>query len=207
MTPAALAAYAAACFVLFVTPGPGMMTLTALTVRSGPARGVAYGAGVFTGDIVILAGVVLGLAAAAAAAGPAFVLFKLAAAGYLLVLGARSLHSAWRPPDVDAPARAPPQRALAGDFAAGVATPFANPKALLFYTAFVPAFFDVAAVGPGDFAAMAAVMAALAAVTIGIYVGGAHAARARLTDPRIMRSMHGVLGVLFVGMAILLATR
>ncbi len=199
-----LIAFAAAVFVLFITPGPGMATVVARTLHGGAADAAVYAAGIFTGDIVILGGVVFGLAAFAAAAGPAFVAFKLIAAGYLVFLGISAL-AASRRDDQSAPVR-PTATSLAGGWLAGFATPFSNPKPLLFYGAFVPAFFDLSNVGPADFAVLAAVMVALSAAVSTIYIWGAKKLAGRLASGRLRKYSQILVGVLFLGMAGLLAT-
>ena len=197
MTGTTLLQFGLACFVLFITPGPGMVAIMARTVQQGAAHGWVYGAGIFSGDIIILAGVVLGLATAAQAGGPWFPVFKVVAAGYLAYLCARSFWAVWRGRAALDVADGSHAAALAGDFAAGLATPFSNPKPILFYTAFVPAFFDLSTVGGSDFVLMALVMAVLASLATAAYVIGAVRLRVILLQPRVQRVSDGIMGVLF----------
>lgn len=213
MTLPALAGFAAAIFVLFLTPGPGNIALVARTLDAGPAHGLAYGLGILTGDIIWLSVAVFGLAAAAEFAGAHagwFWAAKIIGAGILLGFAWGAFESYRHPKSgagvSDARARVS-KRGLAATYAAGVAMPMTNPKPIVFYLTFLPAFFDLSQVGPVSYAAMIAVMAAMFAVFALVYVGLAHKARRWLAAKGVKRWADLVTAVVLAAVAVLLLVR
>ena len=132
--------YLAAAVGLSLTPGPnGLLSLTH-GVQFGFRRAAFTALGGVTGFLVLIAASLAGLGAVLAASETAFLVLKLAGAAYLIVLGIRL----WRapPPAVAAslaeaaPNRAGPARLYRQGFLVAVS----NPKALVFFAAFLPQF-------------------------------------------------------------------
>lgn len=208
MTLASLAAFAGAIFVLFFTPGPGNVAMVARTLDAGPVHGFVYGGGIITGDIFWLTVAVTGLSAASAAPPGLQLAAKLVGAGFLVWLGWRALRGVFRPAEAGAAERPAPTRlGLLSTYAAGVAMPLSNPKPIVFYLSFLPAFFDLSAVGPGSYAAMVAIMLAMYGLTAAAHVGGAHAARDWLASRRVRRVADAVAAVVMFAVAGLLLAR
>jgi len=210
MTAATLAAFAGAIFILFFTPGPGNIAMVARTLDAGPVHGFVYGGGIITGDIVWLTVAITGLSAASNTIGHSAPWLplgaKLVGAGFLLWLGWRALQSGLRP-GAPKPIRAPSRLGLAGTYVAGVAMPLSNPKPIVFYLSFLPAFFDLSAVTPAVYAAMVAIMLAMYAVTAGVHVGLAHRARDWLASSGARRWADLITAAVMLGVAVLLLTR
>lgn len=209
MTLATLAAFAASLLVLFLTPGPGVLAMVGRTMEGGPLAGAAYGFGILTGDIVWLTIAITGLAAAAdAASGHAawFWIVKLIGAGVLLWFAWGALRGFLIPKPIDAP---PPvsRRGLAATYAAGVTMPLSDPKAIAFYLAFLPAFFDLSEVGPSDYALMVTILIAMGVIFIGVYVAGARKARGWLAQRGVKRWADLVTAIIMAGVAVLLVVR
>lgn len=213
MTFAALAGFAAAIFVLFLTPGPGNIAMVARTLDAGPSHGVTYGLGILTGDIFWLTLAVFGLAAASEAAGDYAELFwaaKLLGAGILLWFAWGAFQS-FRNPSQGAGVRAErarlSKRGLAATYAAGVAMPLTNPKPIVFYLTFLPAFFDLSQVNAVSYAAMIAIMGAMFVIFAFIYVGLAHKARHWMAARGVKRWADLVTAGVLAGVAALLLVR
>ena len=141
-----LALYFAAAFVLAATPGPGIFYVAARTLAGGRAEGVASSFGTGVGGMVhVLAGS-LGVSAIVLASAELFTALKLIGAAYLIWLGLRTFHSAYRDASIglSSGSVAPPvgpRRA----FREGVLVEALNPKTAAFFLAFVPQFVDPAA--------------------------------------------------------------
>lgn len=213
MTLLTLAGFAGAIFVLFLTPGPGNITMIARTLDAGPVHGVTYGLGILTGDIVWLSIAVFGLAAASQAASDYeawFWIAKLIGAGILLWFAWGAFQSYRHPRSgsgvVNASANIS-KRGLAATYVAGVAMPMTNPKPIVFYLTFLPAFFDLSVVGPASYAAMIAIMGAMFVVFAFVYVGLAHRARGWLATKGVKRWADLVTAVIMVAVAGLLLLR
>lgn len=131
--------YAVAAIGLSLTPGPnGLLSLTH-GVRFGFSRTVFTVMGGVCGFLVLIAASLAGLGALLAASETAFTVTKWIGAVYLVYLGIRL----WRAPaaavgesDPGRVDHTPPARLFAQGFLVAVS----NPKALIFFAAFLPQF-------------------------------------------------------------------
>ncbi|MBV9076652.1 MAG: LysE family translocator [Methylobacteriaceae bacterium] len=132
-----LLAYSAACFVLFVTPGPDMSLFLAKTLTGGRRDGMLAMLGTMTGCLVHTSLAALGLSALLAASATAFASLKIVGALYLLWLAFDAVRngSALR-------LREPEPRASSGlrTFLLGLGINLTNPKIVLFFVTFLPQF-------------------------------------------------------------------
>jgi homoserine/homoserine lactone efflux protein len=132
--------YALAAIGLSLTPGPnGLLSLTH-GVRFGLARTVFTVLGGVVGFVVLIAASLAGLGALLAASEAAFAAAKWIGAAYLVYLGIRLWLAP--PPQVSAPvARGRMDEAGAARlFTQGFLVAVSNPKALIFFAAFLPQF-------------------------------------------------------------------
>src|SRR5215472_17689476 len=94
-SPGLIALFAAATFVLTVTPGPGVLYVVGRSVGGGRRAGLASMLGIETGEAVYIAAAALGITAVLATSAIALSVVRYAGAAYLLFLGIR----AWRHPE------------------------------------------------------------------------------------------------------------
>jgi threonine/homoserine/homoserine lactone efflux protein len=127
-----------AALVLLLTPGPAVLYVVSRSMEHGVRAGVVAALGLVAGGSVHMATVVLGLSALLSASAGALTLLRWVGAGYLLWLSWRELSArAERAGAAEgAPARV---REL---FTGGVMVNLLNPKAALFFLAFLPQFVD-----------------------------------------------------------------
>ncbi|MEM9704682.1 MAG: LysE family translocator [Pseudomonadota bacterium] len=132
-----LAAFAAACAVLIITPGPMVAYVVTTSLNKGlrPAFFAVLGAA--SASVVHLAVIALGLTTLLAVAGAAFVWLKWAGAIYLAYLGLRALTAPATTFNESAEASPALSRRV---FAEAFLVNLTNPKALLFLGAFLPLF-------------------------------------------------------------------
>lgn len=126
--------------LLAVIPGPGVFAVIARTVASGYRHGVVASIGIVVGDFVFIVLALMGLAALSEVMGSFFVVVKYLGAAYLLWLGLNLIFAKPSATKV-APVKSP---GYLLSFAAGLFTTLGNPKAILFYLSFFPAFVDLA---------------------------------------------------------------
>ncbi|PWE18559.1 LysE family translocator [Marinicauda salina] len=207
MDAPALAAFAAAIFVLFFTPGPGNAAMVARTLDRGPVHGFVYGAGIITGDIFWLTVAVTGLTALAGSLGGWTWVAKLAGAGFLGWMAWGAFRNALDPEAAARRVRPRTRLGLAATYAAGVAMPLSNPKPIVFYLSFLPAFFDLSAVTPAVYAAMIGMMLAMYFLVAGVHVGLAHRARDWLTSKGVKRWADAITGTILAAVAVVLLFR
>ncbi|MCG8441577.1 MAG: LysE family translocator [Caulobacterales bacterium] len=140
-----LIAFAAAGAVFAYMPGPAMLYAAAQTVARGRMAGLMASIGIHVGGYVHVLAAALGLAALFHAVPALFAIVKIAGAGYLIWLGVKMVREAGRDPAALPAARAQSARLA---FAESVIVEVSNPKAALFFFAFLPQFADSAAAAP-----------------------------------------------------------
>lgn len=142
MVPTAhLLEFVLAVYVIILIPGPSVLFVVSRGVALGRRAALATVIGNTTGFIFQLLLVCLGLGSLLARSDTVFTVVKLAGAGYLILLGVRTIH------DRRALAGAlgtmhiaprPTRRIIREGFAVGAT----NPKGLLVYTALLPQFIE-----------------------------------------------------------------
>jgi threonine/homoserine/homoserine lactone efflux protein len=147
LTPESLLAFAVGMTLLSLSPGPGLAAILSRTWTSGLGAGFAVTTGLVVGDFLFLGIAAIGLTAIATTLGPLFQIVKYAGALYLIWLGVKLILAASKPLTVEASPPVHPGR----DVGMGLLVTLGNPKPILFYSALLPTFLDVTAIGIGDF--------------------------------------------------------
>lgn len=147
-----LLAFSGAAFLLAVTPGPDMTLFLGRTLAQGRRAGLTVLAGTMCGAVVHTALAVTGVSAVLAASPSAFTALKVGGALYLLWLAWQAVRGgstfeldtvATAGVGTNVGAAVPDARAtLKGLFLKGLGVNLLNPKVLLFYISFLPAFVD-----------------------------------------------------------------
>ncbi|MFN7001875.1 MAG: LysE family translocator [Roseinatronobacter sp.] len=135
-----LAFYAGAILILFLTPGPVWVALTARAMSGGFSSAAPLAIGVALGDMFWPLAAIFGLTWVLSIYGDLLEAMKWIAVGMFVIMGAQLIRHAER--DLSADSRLTRPGAMAG-FAAGVTVILANPKAILFYMGVLPGFFDL----------------------------------------------------------------
>ncbi|MGQ7794018.1 LysE family translocator [Faunimonas sp. B44] len=195
--------YFVAAVGLSLTPGPnGLLSLTH-GIRYGFRRTVWTVLGGVAGFSLLIAASLAGLGAILAASEQAFTVAKWVGAGYLVYLGVRT----WRapPPAVDAGAGdAGRERRGHRLFTQGFLVAVSNPKALIFFAAFLPQFMQP---GLGYFTQLAIFAGTFAAVEFAYeLVLAGMAVRVAPWLGRHGRWFNRVTGATFVGIGGMIAT-
>lgn len=131
-----LASYLGAATILVLLPGPGTAWILAQAAAGGTARGVRAALGLETATLIHALAAGLGLSAMLAASALAFELLKYAGAAYLVWLGLK----AWRQGAPAIPTDRPAPRPATGTYRRSVLAGVLNPKAAMFFLAFLPQF-------------------------------------------------------------------
>jgi len=129
-------AYAAACVVIVIVPGPTVTLIVANSLRHGTRAGLLNIAGTQLGLAVMIGIVLAGLASLIEVMGWWFVWVRLAGAAYLVWLGVKLL----RLSGSLTPQSAPKPRV--GFFQQGFLVLMSNPKVLILFGALFPQFID-----------------------------------------------------------------
>lgn len=194
---------AGTCLYFMASPGPGVFAVVARSLAMGCRRNLGFIGGMVVGDLVLLALAIGGLAAVAHAFEGLFTVLRLAAAGYLIWLGIRT----WRAPVTVADTLPPVEGAQLRGFASGLAMTLSNPKTILFYMAFLPAFVDLTTVTATDAVLMAAIVVGVLSCVLLGYSLTASRARHLFRSARALKTLNQGAGTLMIGAGVAVAVR
>ena len=178
---------------LCLTPGPAVLFVFAHGLRYGAAKSIWANLGILTGNAFYFALSATGLAALVKTSHDAFLVVKWIGAAYLVFIGLRMLWSgAGVPP---ASQGAPEARTTpAHIFRRGIVLQLANPKALVFFTAFLPQF-----VAPNEPIGPQMLILGLTSTVIEFFVlAGYGYFASRLAGARVVRHINWISGGMLV---------
>ena len=127
-----------AAFAINISPGPDMIYILSKTIAEGRKIGIATSIGVWSGALVHVLAAALGLSAILAASAVAFSVVKYVGAAYLVYLGIQALRSKGETFDLSTNRGA--QITAWKAFRQGALVDILNPKAAIFFMAFLPQF-------------------------------------------------------------------
>ena len=192
-------AYVVACFVIALVPGPTVTVIVANSLAHGPRAGLLNVAGTQLGLALMMAILVVGLSSVIAAMGWLFDWLRWAGAAYLVWLGIQLLRS----PEAMAEARSA-STPRGGFLLQGFLVLMANPKALLWFGAFIPQFVDPNGNYVGQIIVLGVTAMAVALVSDGAYAVVTGRAGAMLSRKRV-RLVSRLSGGFLIGGGIWLA--
>jgi threonine/homoserine/homoserine lactone efflux protein len=156
-------AYVAACFVITIIPGPTVTLIVANSMTHGARAGLVNVAGTQFGLGLMMMVLVVGLSSVIATMGYWFDWLRLFGAAYLVWIGWKLLRSTG---GFAQPGTAPKPRG--GFFLQGFLVLLGNPKALLWFGAFIPQFVDPS----GNYVGQVVLLGLTAMATAAISDGG-----------------------------------
>jgi homoserine/homoserine lactone efflux protein len=173
-------AYILTCAVIALVPGPTVTVIVANSLRHGARAGLLNVAGTQAGLALMMLVLVVGLSSVIAAMAWLFEWLRWAGAAYLVWLGYKLLRS----PDIlqDTEDRPAPR---GGFFLQGFLVLMANPKALLWFGAFIPQFVDPTGNYVGQIVLLSLTAMAVALVSDGAYAVLTGRAGALLSRSRV----------------------
>ena len=176
--------FALATFILTVSPGPGVLYVSARALSQGRRAGFASMFGIESGEVIWLAAAATGLAALLATSAGALTFLRYGGAAYLIYLGVRR----WR----EHRSFIPPQRSsLPRIFAQGLLTQLLNPKVAVFFIAFLPHFIDPTQSIAPQVMVLGAVYIAVALLVDTTYVFAAAAISRRFMESKVAQRRAG----------------
>jgi len=197
------AAFAGACLLLALTPGPMMSLITANVAAHGVHAGLWTVAGNLVSLSFMVAAAALGMTSLMVFMSNWFDVIRWIGALYLAWLGFERLKRAWQGESPTlVPARSPSSR---GWFLQAMAVGLSNPKVLLFLGAFLPQFVDTS----GNIELQLSLLALTFVVVIGLSDVTYAVALGRLRDLFAggrARLLDGVSGTLLLLGGLVLAT-
>ena len=187
--------YAGALLILFVTPGPVWVALTARALSGGYRQAWPLAVGVTVGDLLWPLLAILGVSWLVSVWGGFLEALKWVAAGIFLWMGWLLIRHAEAPIAADGRLTRP---GMWAGFAAGVAVIVGNPKAILFYMGVLPGFFDLRTVTVWDIVAICGLSMAIPLVGNLMLALTIDRARRLLTSPAALARVNRVAGGLLI---------
>jgi homoserine/homoserine lactone efflux protein len=192
-------AYVLACILITIIPGPTVTLIIANSLTHGTRAGLLNVAGTQLGLAIMLGVLLVGLSSIIATMGWWFDWVRVAGAVYLVWLGWKLLRANAGFGEIG---RTPAPRG--GFFLQGLLVLMSNPKALLWFGAFIPQFVDPSGNYVGQIVLLGATAMATAALTDGAYalLGGR---TGRFMSAKRIRIASQLSGLFLIGGGVWLA--
>ncbi len=178
--PTLLISFAFTCFVIVVVPGPSVTVIIANSLRHGTRAGLLNVLGTQLGLLLMIGIVAAGMSAIVGGMGGLFEVLRLVGAAYLIWLGVKM----WRS-DGSLGSREATVRPMGSFVLQGFIVIWSNPKALLFFGAFIPQFIDPAGDTAAQTVLLGLIFMAVATVFDSIYAFAAGGAGGWLSKERV----------------------
>jgi len=192
-------AYVLATIVITIVPGPAVTMVVANSLTHGTRAGLLNVAGAQLALAILIGVILVGLASIIETMGWWFDWVRLAGAAYLVWIGIKLMRSSG---DLAEDGRAPAPRG--GFFLQGFLVMLSNPKALLFFGAFIPQFVDPHGNYVGQVLLLGATAMAVAVLSDGSYAVLSGRARHLLSRRRV-RTASRIGGACLIGGGVWLA--
>jgi threonine/homoserine/homoserine lactone efflux protein len=128
-----------AMIILAIVPGPAVFAIISRSFSSGKMQAFYMTIGIVLGDYIFIVLALFGLSALAEVMGTAFFIMKYLSAAYLIWLGIKLLSTKTNSIDIEVST----DSSLISNLLTGLFITLGNPKAILFYVGFFPAFINV----------------------------------------------------------------
>lgn len=193
-----------ACLLISFTPGAGAINTMSNSLNSGFRRAIWGVLGQQAALVVHLAVVAAGLGVLVASSPVAFNAIRYLGAAYLAYLGVRQFLS--RPDASQEAAAALANEPALSMFQRGLWVNLLNPKAIVFFLAFIPGFVRPDSDLWGQYLVIGATIVVVDILVMWFFFALAARSFQRFTrSERGQRALNRVFGVLFVGVGVLLA--
>lgn len=202
LNPNDLLLYCGALVILFLTPGPVWLALTARGLSGGFHAAWPLALGVAIGDIVWPLVAVLGITWILSVFDTFMAVLRWVACGVFIVMGWALIRHAGKA--ISSNSRLTRPGMWAG-FVAGIAAILGNPKAVLFYLGVLPGFFDLRNVTTID--VIAIILASVTIPLVGNLVMAAFVGRMRslMSSPSTLRNFNIGSGILLILVGLVIA--
>ena len=189
------ALYAGALLILFLTPGPVWVALTARALSGGFNAAWPLALGVVVGDVLWPLLAILGVTWIVSVFTGFMTVLTWVACLVFLTMGALLIRN--RDKSIASDSRLTRPGMWAG-FIAGLAVILGNPKAILFYMGVLPGFFDLTRLTWADIAVicfLSFIVPLLGNLSLAVFIDGAIRI---LTSPKALRRTNVISGILLI---------
>jgi len=197
-----LGLYAGALFILFLTPGPVWVALTARAISGGFNAAWPLALGVVVGDVLWPLLAIFGVSYLVSIYADFLTILRYFGALVFLIMGIALIRHANVSLAEDSRLTRP---GMWAGFIAGLAVILGNPKAILFYMGILPGFFDLTAITWIDISAICFLSMLVPLIGNLILAASIDRARRFLASPTAVRRTNISAGVLLILVGIAIA--
>ncbi len=189
-----LIAFIGAMFILAVSPGPGLFAVVSRSLASGFEHASVMIIGIVLGDIIYLLMAIFGLSMIAELMGSFFIIIKYIGGLYLIYLGYKIItfkveeHNLTEVKELSWKA----------NFFSGLFITLGNPKVIIFYLGFLPAFMELGNLSNGDILLSILVVASVLAVVMLTYAHLAAKSRKLFKSKKAMQKLNYASGGIMI---------
>ncbi|WP_271270773.1 LysE family translocator [Aliamphritea hakodatensis] len=202
MQPDTWLAYALACTLLSLIPGPSVLLTTGVALTRSLSAAFMCIAGGTVGSAILIILSLLGVSAILETSAMLFMAVKWAGVIYLAYLGISQIKQA-RQTEVTAAAAS--DTAVKNSFVSGFFTALLNPKSIVFYMAFLSQFFDPSGNHLLQYSVLILTALASAALVLTGYALLATSAKALLANKQAQRKINYLSGGFYLSSSAIMA--
>jgi threonine/homoserine/homoserine lactone efflux protein len=206
MTLLSAMALTGAMFLLAVSPGPGLFAVISRALSNGFSQASVLVMGLILGDIIYLLMAIYGLNAIASIMGEFFIIIKYIGGVYLLYLGYKIWTNEVKEFEV-IKANETNKIDWRSNFFSGLIITLGNPKVIIFYLGFLPAFMNLEVLSGLDVLFAIIIVTTVLAVVILTYAYLAAKSRKFFTTKSAMTKLNKISGGVMMGAGSLLLLR
>jgi threonine/homoserine/homoserine lactone efflux protein len=203
MTTNELLTFSGALLLMVIVPGPGVLACVSRALASGFRMASFVVLGIIIGDMFFLLMAICGLAAMAELLGNFFLIIRYGGALYLIWLGYRTWTS-----KIDL--RSPISMKTTTPrpcFLSGLFITLGNPKAIVFYLSFLPAFFDPRRLSSSDILITATVIVLTLSVVLLTYSYAAKQVRDLFQGSKAIKNINRCAGTAMISAGVAIAVK
>jgi len=195
--PSSLILFVTAALVLLLIPGPAVFYIVGRSIGHGRSAGLVSALGISVGSLVHTAAAAVGLSALLMSSAVAFATVKYLGAAYLIYLGIQKIRRE-EPFELSGDV---PRVKLGRIFGQGIVVNVLNPKAALFFFAFLPQFVDASR---GHVASQILFLGALFGLTTDTFwaISAGTVANLFRRNARAMRSQRYISGGMLISLGV-----
>lgn len=189
-----------AMFLLAISPGPGVFATISRAIASGFTHASLLIAGMVVGDIIFLLSAIYGLNLVAHVLGEFFILVKYLGGAYLIYLG----YKIWTAKVFAHKIVGNNELSWKANFFSGLLITLSNPKVMVFYLGFLPAFMNLEILTTLDIIIAVAIISITLASVLLSYAYMATRAKQLLKSQSAMDKLNKTSGSMMIGAGSLL---
>ncbi len=182
-------------FVLAVSPGPGLFAVVSRALASGFNHASVVVIGLILGDVIYLLLAIYGLSAIAEIMGDFFIIVKYIGGAYLLYLGYKIYTSEIEEENI----HGIKEISWGANFLSGLFITLGNPKVIVFYLGFLPAFMNLEKLTNSDIILAVIIVATTLAIVVLTYAYLAAKSRKLFKNKTSMEKLNRASGGVMMG--------